>query len=123
MASDCADEIMAAVQACAALSCSNVSTETIEPSRTMNKIRRSKGKQPFYSYRLLHIDPSSRSETGAPLGGSHASPRTHLRRGHIRTYHRDMPNEFTRWINSVTVQGRGGFAEKDYVVHSPGSSA
>lgn len=48
---------------------------------------------------------------GPPLGGSHASPRTHLRRGHIRQH----PTAGRIWVNSCVVNPTAiGTVNKDY---------
>lgn len=55
-----------------AYSCSNA---------TNNAKRISKGKKPIYEWKILDINPTV---PGLSLGGSHATPRGHTRRGHPR---------------------------------------
>lgn len=83
-----------------ALSCRNVSTTNHQEAFTGNAKRVKAGKLPFYETRMLVIDtqynPSGKTGNG---GGSHASPRQHLRRGHIRR-HQTAGNI---WIQSSVV--------------------
>lgn len=67
---------------CLALNCSNVQSELHQPPEALNRKRRKNGKLPFSEYRTLVVEESD--EKGQNLGGSHSSPRFHLRRGHIR---------------------------------------
>jgi hypothetical protein len=67
-----------------ALACSNVSTDTITAPVKLNRKRAASGKIPFFDYRVLTIHAGARPERGHPGDGTHASPRLHLRRGHIR---------------------------------------
>ncbi len=87
-----------------------------EPSEKLNKKRLKKGKSPFYSYKTLHIKPIETTLTGTlPKGGTHASPRVHLRRGHIRhmTSGRDI------WVSPCVVGNKeNGLVEKDYRIET-----
>lgn len=95
-----------------ALNCSNVKQEEIQPSKIMNKLRKEKGKQPFFSYKVLTIDTQNTVTSNKSGNGSHASPRVHLRRGHIRR----LPNK-TVWVNSCVVGDKSkGMVQKDYKV-------
>ena len=106
------------LQLLSALNCSNVAIEDdLEnvPSPTKQAMRKSKGKLPLFSYKVLtintHIDANSRDieysdEKGAPK-------RSHLRRGHIRKYKTGKQI----WINSMAVGLKGhGEIEKSYKV-------
>jgi hypothetical protein len=106
-------EIRAVVQLVAALACRNVAQRVIHPSSAINKKRARSGKQPFYSYRILEIGEGDQAaESGA--GGSHASPRVHLRRGHIRR----LPDRNV-WVNACVVGNKAmGMVTKDYAFRS-----
>lgn len=98
-----------------ALSCKNTKIEdsSIQQSSVKNSIRKSKGKLPFFTHKILTIDGAG-SEKKNPNGGSHASPRVHLRRGHIRR----LENKNV-WVNSCVVGDKSkGMVSKDYTVDS-----
>ena len=93
-------------------SCCNVTTIEHQPPKFINAKRISKGKVPFFSYRTLHItgDTADKSE---PSGGTHASPRLHLRRGHIRK----LADGRRLWVRSTLVGDKSkGFVSKEYAV-------
>ena len=96
----------------AALACSNsVAMDAPPPSPKLNAKRRKAGKTPFFTYKILTISGNSpqNSEAG---GGTHGSPRVHLRRGHIRR----LP-EKTVWVNACVVGDKSkGLIQKDYKV-------
>lgn len=83
MTNDAAAEAMSVIELCNLLECTNIETEAIEAPGKLNKKRIAAGKVPFFEYRVLKIRAAGQktAETG---GGSHASPRLHYRRGHIR---------------------------------------
>lgn len=111
---DTKDEVAAIVQMCAALACSNVSTELHEPTPKQVRTATRRGALPFDSYRILVVDGQPSQATGSG-GGTHASPRTHLRRGHIRC----LSSGRRIWVNSTVVNpGAGGFVHKEYAVAS-----
>lgn len=93
--------------------CKNVEKVENKPSALKLKRSKEKGQFPVFSDWTLHIIPSEK-EQGEHTGGSHASPRTHLRRGHIREY---RPGLFT-WVQD-TIVGAGPIeVRKDYEVRS-----
>ena len=102
--------ISAYAQACAALSCTNVSTEVIRPNR---EARAARPASTLFDYHVLMIDPGREHPPGEALGGTHASPRTHLRRGHIRR----LAWGPRVWVNSCVVNPSAiGTVNKDYAV-------
>lgn len=105
---DTNDEIVMLVQTCAVLNCANVQTTEIAPPAALNKTRAAKGKAPFFSYKVLTLTDPRSSIRSAEADGTHASPRTHLRRGHIRRL-----SERTVWIRPALV-GNHGSIRKDY---------
>lgn len=90
------------------LNCCNVAKKEINPPEKVQKKRQKKGKQPIWSYWVLELKPTSRS--GEAQGGTHASPRVHLRRGHVREY---RPGEYT-WVQPCVVGQGNGIVHKDY---------
>lgn len=97
-------------------SCCNVTTIEHQPPKFINAKRVAKGKVPFFSYRTLHITSDTAPAKGdAPATGTHASPRLHLRRGHIRR----LPDGRRIWVRASLVGDKNkGFAAKDYIVDS-----
>lgn len=109
------DESVAIMSLIEVLSCNNVSTETIAAPRALNKKRIAKGKPPLYEYKILTLDPGAERHVEQNSSkGTHASPRVHLRRGHIRR----LPNK-NIWVNATVVGNRKqGMVVKDYAVKS-----
>lgn len=105
------DELGVIADFLAALSCRNVITvDGPAPSVALNKARQKRGKQPFFTYKVLTIEVPNDSVEGPPRGGTHASPRVHLRRGHIR----HLPSGNV-WVNAAVVGNkRLGMVSKDY---------
>lgn len=92
-----------------ALHCVNVSRQCHLPSEKLQKARAKRGKAPLFSYWTLQLGP--KNERGEALGGTHASPRVHLRRGHPRQY---APGKYT-WVQPHAVGHRElGMVHKDY---------
>lgn len=93
-----------------ALNCTNIkAVETKEP-KFINKKRKKKGKLPIESFWTLQLS-SSANEKNESQGGTHSSPRLHLRRGHVRQY---KPGLYT-WVNACAVgDASSGTVDKDY---------
>lgn len=99
-----------------ALTCSNVRVETVQSVLPAVNVRRVRdGKLPLYETKVLTIDigEAKQSGSGAERGGMHASPRQHLRRGHIR----ELANGKRIWIQAMTVGGKG-FIRKGYRIRA-----
>lgn len=95
------------------LECSNVRTERVEVPAPLAKKRARRG-EPSFTYHVLTIPGGSDGHEGR--SGSHASPRQHLRRGHIRR----LANDRKIWINACVVgSAKNGVVEKDYQVVKP----
>lgn len=110
--------LYAAMAFLSALHCSNVkkAEHTVEPK--LAKSRAQRGKAPLFSYWTLQLD--GKSERGEDQGGTHASPRVHLRRGHPRQY---AAGKWT-WVQAHAVGNRtAGMVHKDYSVGPKLSSA
>lgn len=91
-----------------ALSCKNVTSEYLPHKHSAAK----HAALGFDEYRVLTITVAGcRSIGNAKHTGGHASPREHLRRGHIRRH----PTAGNIWINSMVVNaGVGGVIRKTY---------
>lgn len=101
-----------------ALNCTNVRKIEERPSAALNKARIRRGKQPLFSTWTLSISIPKERRDSVALGGSHASPRVHLRRGHPREY---KPGLWT-WVQPCAVGAKeNGMIHKDYkaVVSKP----
>jgi hypothetical protein len=112
---DIASEVSALLELCEALSCSNVHhqvMESINPAINQRRIR--DGKVPMYETRTLWIDvPGGSKDSGDWQGGTHRSPRQHLRRGHIR----NLQSGKKVWVNAAVVGAKeSGFIRKDYAI-------
>lgn len=94
------------------LNCKNVKRIEHKGSTEKQAIKRVKrGKQPLYSYWTLELSDLSSGNTHTGNGGSHASPRLHLRRGHPREY---KPEHWT-WVNPHAVGNKQlGVVHKEY---------
>jgi hypothetical protein len=110
---DISSEVRPLMEFLEALSCKNVSIATCqEKNAKINKRRAKSGKLPFYETKMLVISASKESKESEIKGGSHASPRQHLRRGHIRRL-----ESGNIWVNSCVVgSGDKGHIEKRYMV-------
>lgn len=96
----------------AVLACSNVETQENKPPRFINEKRIKKGKVPFFSYWTLHIK-QNKSVKNNEQSGTHASPRLHLRRGHIRR----LEGGKTVWVTHCLVGEKStGIVQKDYLI-------
>lgn len=97
------------------LSCSNTSIEdsSEKPSKVKNDLRIQKKKLPFFEFKILTIDSGKNKNRESGFnGGTHASPRVHLRRGHIRRL-----STKNVWVNACVVGDKDkGLIEKEYVV-------
>lgn len=92
-----------------ALNCCNVQRREHVPADKLQQARAKRGKAPLFSYWTLQL--SKRHERGAPQGGTHSSPRVHLRRGHPRQF---SPGRWT-WVQPCVVGSKAaGIVHKDY---------
>lgn len=99
------------VDLCCALACSNVRADEMQPPPRLQAARIRKGKRPLFSYHVLTVDTGDQPGETHGTGGARASPRSHLRRGHIRR----LPSGKVIWINATMVRGATpGFVAKDY---------
>ena len=105
--------ISALVELLEALSCRNVIAEPIEKAKpSVNAKRIKAGKLPIYETRVLTIKPNDTKRVSGIACGPHASPRQHLRRGHIRRLENG-----NIWVNSCVVgDPTKGVINKQYAV-------
>lgn len=96
-----------------ALNCKNVYMQNLEFIDDLKNERRIKaGKLPLYETKILVVDSKPKEIDPNWKGGTHASPRQHLRRGHVRHY--DSGNI---WINNCIVgKSSNGRIDKSYEV-------
>lgn len=94
------------------IGCSNVELTDNKPPAALNKKRAKAGKLPLFEYKTLVLKVGKGSARSADGGGTHASPRVHLRRGHVRRI------DATRrvWVQSCVVGSKHGMVAKDYRV-------
>lgn len=114
---DSRDEVQAVVQACSVINCANVTTEEISAPAALNKKRMKKGQQPFFTYKILQLTDEQHVTHKRGSGGTHASPRMHLRRGHLRRLKSKVV-----WVRPVMVNtgSNNGVVHKDYAVQTKG---
>ncbi len=95
-----------------ALACKNVHIEK-SPAKSTKQGKKVKAALPFDDYHFLTVDvPGKSGSRGEGLGGSHRSPREHLRRGHIRRL-----DSGPIWVNACVVNaGIGSKVGKSYLV-------
>jgi len=111
MAQDFQDELWAYTDFCRTLHENHVAFEDVEPDKKLNKMRRARGKAPLFTYKTLVIGRKKRKSQF--LGGTHASPRSHLRRGHYRTSQKGVRH----WVQPCMIKGEtDGFVHMDYSV-------
>lgn len=110
--SNSATALQAYLGFCKTLHENEVTFTDVVPDKKANQMRRARGKAPLFTYKTLTIGGPKQQGHGKG-GGTHASPRSHLRRGHYRT----LKSGKRIWINSFMVVGNGeGFVHKDYKV-------
>lgn len=113
MAKDFGDELWAYLDFCRVINENHVTFDDTEPDEKLNKMRRARGKAPLFTYKTLTIGKKKRKSQF--LGGTHASPRSHLRRGYYRTSQKGVRH----WVQPCMVKGEtDGFVHKDYRVEA-----
>lgn len=104
----CAAVMNACGLALEVLSCVNVSPELMASPIALNRKRARAGKPLIYEYKILVLRRGH--ACAQSLGGSHDSPRIHLRRGHVK---RRKTGKFW-WNGHVVGDRRRGVVVKDY---------
>jgi hypothetical protein len=83
-----------------------------KPDEKLQKLRRIRSKKPLFTYKIITI--TGKKKQSQPRGGTHASPVTHLRRGHWRHYKSGKRS----WVEAALINGKDGMVVKDYRVKS-----
>jgi hypothetical protein len=114
------DEIVTIAHFCMLCGCDNVKpVRAFFPSSHLVKRCRERGKVPPDEYYVLDCFIGEHAESAEASGGNHASPRFHVRRGHVRR----LPTGRTTWVKQCTVGDASlGRIEKDYRVRVRGAS-
>jgi hypothetical protein len=94
------------------LGCSNVTTVDVPAPEPLNKKRAKKGAAPILTYKTLHLVVPTENGPRANLGGTHSSPRVHLRRGHVRQIQAGR----RVWVQACVVGAKHGVVHKDYAI-------
>jgi len=113
---DCGDEANMLLQSCCMINCSNIAATALPAPVALNRKREARGKQPFFEYKVLQLsDEKPATSIGPGSGGTHASPRMHLRRGYIHTR---KATGRSHWVSATVVNSGStrGVVEKDYLV-------
>jgi hypothetical protein len=96
---DVTKRVFAVMCALAMMGSESVKLEAVKASKFINSKRVAKGKIPLNDYTLVTIDVDRVRRDTERLGGSHASPRLHWRRGHKR----HLPDGKTTWVRPCLV--------------------
>lgn len=108
---DLTDEINAYIDFCYVLHNNETTFADVAPDASANRKRRTMGKAPLFTYKVLTIGKPKRKSKHQ--GGTHASPRSHMRRGCYRTSKKGVRH----WVQPCMVKGEtDGFVHKDYNV-------
>jgi hypothetical protein len=94
------------------LGCSNVATVDNAAPAALNKKRAKAGKFPVVEHKTLVVMLDAQRNVNKPQGGTHASPRVHLRRGHVRK----MESGRRVWVQACVVGSKHGMVLKDYKI-------
>ena len=94
--------------------CENVKpVKAFSPSAAFVRYAKERGKRPPDEYYILDCFLGEQQERKESAGGTHASPRFHVRRGHVRR----LPDGRTTWVKQCTVGDASiGKIDKDYRV-------
>jgi len=94
-----------------ALNCVNVQRKELSPDSRLQRARAKRKKQPLFSTWTLELNIPPTDTAESQLGGTHAPPRLHLRRGHPRQY---APGKWC-WVQPHVVGDKTiGLVHKDY---------
>lgn len=103
ISADTSDELLAMIGFAALTSCANVEFDVLRAEEKLNKKRAAKKREPFYDVRVLMLAGHGYQVSTQPGGvctgaGGHASPRSHLRRGHVRRL-----SDKNVWVNAAVI--------------------
>lgn len=110
---DMGNAVIAVMELVEALSCKNVEQTVYQEVSKTNAQRIKSGKLPIYETKILTIKASEPKLSKQGIStGTHASPRQHLRRGHIRRLETS-----NIWVNACVVGNKeNGIINKSYNV-------
>lgn len=95
------------------MNCSNIEYIDHESPQQLNKKRIHKNKPPIYSFKTLCIKKNKVASKNRNEENTHASPRLHLRRGHIRRCHSGI----NTWVQPCVVGDKTkGIVHKEYAM-------
>lgn len=89
------------------------------PKSFINAKRIQKGKRPFFEWTTVVVEPRSTVPEPQPLGGTHASPKPHMRRGYVR---RSKTGKLVTVKSTIVNKHKmpdEGFMFHDYRVENP----
>lgn len=97
-----------------ALNCCNINRVKTTPDEKLQRARSKRGKKPLFEFWTLEIDLERSEKEDCDWGGTHASPRFHLRRGHARQHKKGH----WCWVRACAVGNKnsGGMVHKEYAV-------
>ncbi len=115
---DASDEAFTLIHLLAALNVDQGRCETLPAPEKLNKKRAKKDRVPLFEYKILDIVvevmQADKAAKKPHQGGTHASPRMHKRRGHVRR----LRSGRATWVRDTIVGKPGtGAVEKEYSVH------
>ena len=118
IARDLADEVIACLHTMMALALDHGRHQVIPAPERLNRKRAKKDKPPMFEYKVLDIVADvlapKKTTVSHSHGGTHASPRMHKRRGHVRR----LASGKTTWVrNTIVGKPQRGKVIKDYSVH------
>jgi hypothetical protein len=97
------------------ISAKGVEFHTESPPAKLNRKRVQNCRPPLYEHHVLKTGGYASSGRVLGVGATHASPRSHWRRGHIRTIHPGTPKQKRIAIPASLINGPG-FVSKEYEV-------
>lgn len=89
------------------------------PKSFINAKRIRKGKRPFFEWTTVVVEPRAVVPDPEPKGGTHASPKPHMRRGHVRRYKSGKVVTIKSMIVNKHKMPEEGFLFHDYRVENP----
>lgn len=108
----CGAHITCLAELCCLLACRNLTTERGEPPPKLNKRRAERGHPPLREFNVVVVKMDEIRRIGAgEAQGEHASPRGHVRRGHIRRLEKGLT-----WVSACVVNPGFGFVDKRYEI-------
>lgn len=93
-----------------AMNCTNITKREHSTPEKLQKARVKRGKKPLFSYWTLEIDLPKRTTEQTGAGGTHAAPRLHLCRGHMKK----RKTGYFWWQPHVRGDKKSGMVQKDY---------